>query len=160
MRSLVGELEYIGAEKLKLEQKLKDLSGSERYKSNVKLLLSVPSIGLLTAMVLLTELGDIKRFKRFDELCSYCGLSPNCHSSGEVEQVGGMSRRGNSFVKLVLIEYAWVAVRKDPALLLYYKDQLKVMKGAKAIIKVTRKLLSRIKYVLENKVEYEIGLVK
>ncbi len=88
-------------------------------------------------MVLLTELGDIKRFKRFDELCSYCGLSPNCHSSGEGEHVGGISRRGNSFVKLVLIECAWVAVRKDPALLAYYKDQLKVMKGTKAIIKVT-----------------------
>lgn len=55
-----------------------------------------------------------------------------------------MSRRGNSFIKHVLIESAWTAVRKDPALLMYYKEQLGRMKGSKAIVKVGRKLLSRI----------------
>jgi transposase len=44
--------------------------------------------------------------------------------------------------------------------LLYYKEQLKRMKAQKAIIKVTRKLLSRIRYVLMNKKEYELGIVK
>ena len=136
------------------------MSKTERYNTNAALLQTIPSIGLLTAMILLTEIGDINRFKRFDELCSYCGIVPNCHSSGESENTGGLSRRGNGTIKTVLIECAWVAIRKDPALLLYYKQQIVHMKGQKAIIKVTRKLLSRIRYVLMNQKEYVLGIIE
>ena len=111
-------------------------------------------------MILLTEIDDINRFKRLDELCSYCGIVPNCHSSGERESVGELSRRGNAIIKRILIECAWVAVKKDPALLLYYKQQIMHMKGQKAIIKVARKLLSRIRYVLMNQQEYVMGIIE
>jgi len=110
-------------------------------------------------MTLLTELGDIGRFRGVDELCSYCGIVPNCHNSGEAEHIGRLSRRGNATLKRILIECAWVAVRKDPALLLYYKQQITHMKGQKAIIKVTRKLLSRIRYVLLNQQPYVNGVI-
>lgn len=49
---------------------------------------------------------------------------------------------------------------KNPALLLYYKQQIKHMKGQKAIIKVARKLLSRIRYVLMNQKEYMMGIIE
>ena len=111
-------------------------------------------------MILLTELGNIKRFKRLDDLCSYCGIVPNCYNSGETERAGGLTRRGNATVKRVLIECAWVAIKKDPALLLYYKEQTLHMKAQKAIIKVARKLISRIRYVLLNQQKYELGIVK
>ena len=71
-----------------------------------------------------------------------------------------MSRRGNSLIKDALIECAWVAVRKDPALLLYYKKQLAQMSGQKAIIKITRKLLNRVRYVLMNQKEYVTGVIE
>lgn len=87
MGSLVRELECLNTEKVTLEKKLLELSGSDRYSKWVELLLKVPGVGLLTAMIILTEIGDIKRFKWFDELCSYCGFSPDCHSSGEEEHV-------------------------------------------------------------------------
>jgi transposase len=74
--------------------------------------------------------------------------------------VGGLSRRGKVIVKTLLIECSWAAIRKDPALLLYYKEQLSHMKAQKAIIKVVRKLLSRIRYVLMNEQEYILGIVK
>ncbi len=110
-------------------------------------------------MTILTELGNIKRFKKFDRLCSYCGLTPNCFSSGETERVAGLSRRGNPFIKTILIECAWMAIRKDPALLLYYKKLLPRMNGNKAIIKVARKLLNRIRYVLWHQKEYVKGVM-
>jgi len=160
MQTQITELVFLEEQKKKIDTAIKELSKTDRYNTNADLLQTIPSIGLLTAMILLTEIGDINRFKRFDELCSYCGIVPNCHSSGETESTGGLSRRGNSTIKTVLIECAWVAVKKDPALLLYYKQQIVHMKGQKAIIKVARKLLSRIRYVLMNQKEYVLGIIE
>lgn len=160
MQTQINELIFLGEQKKKIDIAIEELSKTDRYNANASLLQSIPSIGVLTAMIILTEIGDINRFKRFDELCSYCGIVPNCHSSGETENTGGLSRRGNGIIKTVLIECAWIAVRKDPALLLYYKQQIAHMKGQKAIIKVARKLLSRIRYVLMNKKEYVLGIIE
>jgi transposase len=160
MHAQLNEFNFLEDQKNQIDKAIKELSKTQRYSSNVRLLLTIPSIGLLTAMILLTEIGDISRFKRLDELCSYCGIIPNCHSSGESESVGGLSRRGNAIIKKILIECAWVAVKKDPALLLYYKQQIVHMKGQKAIIKVARKLLSRIRYVLMNQKEYVLGVIE
>jgi len=108
------------------------------------------SNGILTAMTFLTEIGDINRFKNIDHLCSYCGLAPDCHNSGQTERIMGITRRGNIILKTILIECSWMAIRKDPALLLYYKQLLPRMNGNKAIVKVARKLLNRIAYVMRH----------
>jgi transposase len=128
------------------------------FKKQVDLLLNVPSIGLNTALTFVSEIGYINRFKTLDQLCCYFGLIPNTHSSGETDKVGINTRRGNKFLKYKIIECAWVAIRKDPGLLMYYKNQTSKMNGNKAIIKVARKLLNRIKLVLTREVKYQVGL--
>lgn len=156
----VDELVFLTEKKKSLQTAIINLAAEDRYWDNVKLLKSVPSIGLLAAMTILTEVGDINRFAKLEHLCSYCGLTPDTHSSGENERVTGMSRRGNSTVKTILIECAWMAMRKDPAMLLFYKRLVPGMHANKAIIKVARKLLNRIRYVLKNKKEYVVGIVE
>ena len=156
----INELCFLEEQKKQVDKAIKELSVTERYKNNARLLQTIPSVGLLTTMILLTEIGDISRFKRLDELCSYCGLVPTSHDSGDTERTGGLSRRGNGLIKKVLIECAWTAAKKDPALLLYYKQQIVRMKGQKVIIKVARKLLSRIRYVLMNQKEYVLGVIE
>ena len=160
MQMQIDEFVFLQEKKKTVDAAIKELSRADRYNTNIKLLLTVPSVGLLTAITLLTEIGDIHRFERLGKLCSYCGIVPNCKDSGETERNGGLSRRGNSTLKKILIECAWVAVRKDPALLLYYKQQITHMQGQKAIIKVARKLLSRIRYVLINQKEYVKGIIE
>lgn len=160
LQGQISELIFMAERKRSTDTVIKDLSESARYQANAHLLQTIPAIGPMTAMILLTEIGDIHRFRRLDELCSYCGLTPDCHDSGDSEFVGPISRRGNVMAKEALIECAWVAVRKDPALLLYYKKQIGHMSGQKAIIKVTRKLLSRIRYVLMNQKEYVLGVIE
>lgn len=134
------------------------LSQEQRYKANLKLLLSVPGVGRLTAMILLTEIGDITRFTALDPLCAYLGLMPNVYASGEKEFVGDMTKRGNKHLRNYIIESSWVAVRKDPALGLKYHQLCSRMPGNKAIIRIARKLLNRIRYVLLKKEEYEFAL--
>lgn len=69
--------------------------GKEKYALQIKLLRSIPGIGMIRALTLITELGDCKRFRRFDQLCSYVGLIPNVYSSGETQHVDHLTNRKN-----------------------------------------------------------------
>ena len=60
----------------------------------------------------------------------------------------------------MLIESAWIAIRNDPALMLAFQELTKRMKATKAIVRIARKLLNRIRFVLKNKTAYEIAVVK
>ena len=145
---------------LKINRQLRALSKTELYAKLAELLLSVPGIGLIGTMKLLTEIGDIKRFKGIKRLAAYFGFIPSTNSSGEHERVGEMTNRGNKQLKKMLIEASWVAIRNDPALALKYEELRKTMRGTKAIIRIARKLLNRIRYVLINEEKYVIGMVE
>ena len=82
----------------------------------LRLLLSVPGIGIKTAIVLITEIEDMKRFGNFDRLCSFAGLAPGSRSSGAKEVTTGLTKRCSKRIKHVIIESAWIAMRRDPAL--------------------------------------------
>jgi transposase len=139
---------------------IRTLAKSEEYRQNVRLLKTVPGISTLTAMILLTELYDISRFKNFDKLCSYVGLIPDTDSSGDTDLKKGITSRRNAQLRGILIECCWVAVRKDPALLMSFNELSKKMPKNNAIIRIARKLLNRSRYVLKNKQEYVSAVVQ
>jgi transposase len=145
---------------LKLTRQIRELSKTPQYQENTNLLLSVPGIGLLTAMRLLTELETICRFTDFNHLCSYVGLVPSTNSSGDNDIVTGISSRKNPRLRVALIESAWVAIRNDPALLSCYQQLSKRISGNKAIIRIAKKLLRRIVFVLRTGQKYEKGIIK
>ncbi len=151
-----------------IRQQLKDIEVEIRkaakldlWAKQVQLLESIPGINYRSALVLLSEIGDMSRFKRLDTLCSYVGIVPNCHSSGDKDRTGRMTKRGNKILKTTIIESAWVAIRNDPALTQKYA-QLKArgLKASNAIVRIAKKLLNRIRYVLNKQQPYEIGLVQ
>lgn len=145
---------------LQTTKQIRELSKTETYKKNVALLQSVPGIGLITAMTLITELESIERFKNFNQLSSFVGLVPSTHSSGENEVIGEITPRGHNVLRTALIESAWIAARHDPALTLSYHQYCKRMEPNKAIIRIARKLLSRIRYVLKTENPYVCSVVK
>jgi transposase len=145
---------------LRLNRQIRELSSTNVYKENFDLLRSVPGIGPLTAMKLLTELESIDRFKSLDQLCSFVGFVPSTHSSGQNQVDTGITPRRNSPLRGALIESAWVAIRNDPALLACYQRHCKTMNGNKAIIRVAKRLLSRIMHVLRKQEPYEKCIVK
>lgn len=147
-------------ELLLVNRQIKELSMSPQYAHNYKLLLSIPGIGITTAMTILVQLGDIKRFKRLDDLCNYIGLVPKMYASGDRVVTGKMIKRGRKELKIMLIEASWEAIRKDPALMSVFNELSLRMNKNKAIIRIARKMLSRIRYVLANQEEYELAVVK
>lgn len=151
--------EAIRKELLVVTQQVRKLSSQPRYKENFDLLITVPGIGLITAMAFLAQVGDINRFRRLDELCHYVGLVPTMQGSGDKMAVGKMTKRGNKHLKTLLVEAAWVAVRADPAMMARFAELSKFMKKNKAIIRIAKKILNRIRYILKNHQGYEIGVV-
>lgn len=145
---------------LQVNKQVKALSISTEYADNYKLLISIPGIGITTAMTILVQIGDIKRFKRLDDLCNYIGLVPKMYASGDKVVTGKMIRRGRKELKIMMIEASWEAIRKDPALMAVFNELSLRMNKNKAIIRIARKLLSRIRFVLTNQVEYELGIVE
>lgn len=136
--------ETLRKELLLVNSQIKQLSGSERYIQNYNLLTTIPGIGIMAAMTILVQIGDIGRFKSLDELCNYIGLVPGMHSSGDRVQVGELINRGRKELRIILIEASWVAVRHDPALMAKFNELSKFMPKNKAIIRIARKMLSRI----------------
>lgn len=124
------------------------------------LLLTVPGIGFIMAVTLLSELYDIGRFKNFDQLAKFCGLVPSVRSSSDKEISSFLSRANHRKLRELIIEAAWVAARKDPVLSHCYKEFIKRMSKQEAIIKIARKLLSRIRYVWLNKKPYVTSVVE
>lgn len=147
-------------ELLHVNREVRELSRSDVYTKNFRLLISIPGIGLMTAMTILTQIGDISRFKRLDELCNYVGLVPKMYGSGDKMQTGKMIKRGRKELKIMLIEASWQAIRNDPALMAKFNELAQRMNKNKAIIRIARKLLSRIRYVLTHQQEYVLGVVE
>jgi transposase len=152
--SFIHQSKNLRATVLDLTKQIQKLSQSEHYQNNVKLLRSLPGIGVLTAMIILTELETIMRFSNLDKLCCYIGLVPSTNSSGEKQVTGDITSRGHSVLRNAIIESAWVAVRHDPVLLKSHNDYCKRMEPNESIVRIAKKLLSRIMFVLKNKQPY------
>ncbi len=125
-----------------------------RHAQTLRFLLTIPGIGFITAITLISELVDIGRFPSLNELCAIVGLAPSTSSSGERDAVRGLSRRKNHYLKHLIIESAWLAVRKDPAMLASYQSLTRRMRPTRAIIRSARKLLNRVRFVWRNQQPY------
>lgn len=153
---LIGELQR--KELLSVNRQVRSLSQTDAYRSNYNLLISIPGIGFLTAMTFLVQIGDIRRFERLDDLCDYIGLVPMMHGSGDKMNTGKLINRGRKELKVMIIEAAWEAVRLDPALMARFNELVRRMNKNKAIIRIARKLVSRMRYVLMTQEPYKLGI--
>jgi transposase len=160
LNALLRENNHLRESLLHITKQIRNLSQTEAYKVQFELLRSVPGIGLLTALIILTEIESMDRFESLDKLCGFVGLVPSTHSSGEKEIIGEITPRGHGVLRSAIIESAWVAARIDPALNKSYHEYCKRMEANKAIVRIARKLLSRIRYVLKNNEPYVCSLVK
>ena len=160
LQAHLEELRHLRQILISLNRAIVLLSREEAYRESVRRLKTVPGISTLTAMILLTELGTLSRFATLDQLASYVGLIPDTKASGESERIGGLTFRRNAQLRAVLIEAAWVAVRKDPVLLLAFNEYARRKKKTVAIVKIARKLLNRIRFVLKNQQDYVPAVVQ
>ena len=157
---LLEQYEMIYRHFLKVSIEVRKLHKLPKYKADAKRLRSIPGIGPLTSVQLLIEIEDINRFQNFNHFNGYLGLKPMVHSSGEKDHKGYMTYRSHHALRSSLVECAWTAVQRDPVMLQCYEELLKRHTKKRAIIKIARKLASRVYRVLKEKEDYELGLIK
>ena len=157
---LLDQYEMIYRHFLKVSIDVRKLHKLPKYKEDAKRLRGIPGIGPLTSVQLLIDIEDINRFRNFNHFNGYLGLKPMVHSSGENDRKGYMTYRANHALRSSLVECAWTAVQRDPVMLSCYEDLITKHTKKRAIVKIARKLASRIYRVLITKEAYEIGVVK
>ncbi|MBW1712820.1 MAG: IS110 family transposase, partial [Deltaproteobacteria bacterium] len=136
-----------------LEREIKKMAtGDER----ARLLMTLPGVGVVVALTILAEVGEISRFKGHRQLASYAGLIPSSRSSAGVVRHGRMSKRGSTWLRDALIEAAHTVARlKGRRLNVYFRRQA-VKKGYKmAVVATARRLLTFAYYVLRDGRPYQ-----
>jgi len=145
---MISQMEFLRKELLSISNAIRKMVREQRYKTNYYLLCTIPGTGPLTAASILVEIGDVKCFDTFYHLNSFVGLLPMEHSSGQSENKLCLTVRKHRQLRSDRVESAWTPRRTDPAMALYFQEQVK-RKGPKiVIIKIARMLLNRIRFVL------------
>ena len=90
-----------------LDAQLAEFGGQGRYREPVAWLRCFRGIDTVTAVCLVAELHDFRRFPSARHLMSYVGLVPSECSSGDRERRGGITKAGNRHVRRLLVEAAW-----------------------------------------------------
>lgn len=116
----------------------RSLDGDEK----AELLLTMPGVGLSTAMAFLAYVGDGSRFSNAHQVSNFVGMTPRVYASGETTRMGGITKRGCTAIRTVLIQAAWAAVhaRENP-FKRKYMDLVDKKGKKRAIVAVARRML-------------------
>ncbi len=125
------------------------------HDEDVRLLLSMTGIGVYTALLIKSEIGDIQRFPNYKRLVSWAGLAPSLHQSGNVRFHGGITKQGSKTLRWAMVECARIAVRFDERMGSFY-ERVKHRRGdQKAIVAVACKMLKIVWFMLTRREPYE-----
>ncbi len=100
-------IDHTEARLLELDARLKELAEQEPYREPVGWLRCFRGIDTLTAMLILAELHDFRRFSSARALMAFLGLVPSENSSGEKHRRGRITKMGNALVRRILVEASW-----------------------------------------------------
>jgi transposase len=100
-------IDHLEARLIELDTRLTEIAHTEPYRDPVGWLRCFRGIDTLTAIMILAELHDFRRFQTPRALMAYVGLVPGEDSSGEKQRRGRITRTGNALVRRLLVETAW-----------------------------------------------------
>src|SRR5271165_4548618 len=147
------------AQRLALTKKIKAFvaKAPQREKEARAILKTAPGVGFVTAEVILSELGDISRFRNAKAVSAYAGLAPVVRQSGGKKSKDlKITKEGSGLLRWALVESAWRLVGSSPKWSAMF-GRLKQRKGSKrAIVAVARKLLCVLYAMLRTSTPYKI----
>jgi len=132
--------------------KVKQLAEEDR---DSLLLMTIPGMGYYSALLTKSEIGDIKRFRSAKQLCSYAGLVPSTHASGNTCFHGHITKQGSRWLRWILVEAAIHAVKRPGILRRFYFKIERKKGGQIAKVATARKLLEWIYHILRDGRTYQ-----
>lgn len=147
LRTLLRQMEHLEEEINFLNREVEVLSDKERYRRSCAALCKENGVGVLTAMVFLTEMGELSRFSNRKQIGAYLGLVPSSGESGENDdRKGHITHHGNARVRKALCQAAWSRVRSDANEKEIYRKIVKKNPKHKkiAVVAIMRRLAVRL----------------
>jgi len=154
MESFLSIIDELTAQIEELEEMIEETAASLEA---TQLLMTIPGVSFYSSLLITSEIGEIERFDRAEEVVSYAGLNPVVRESGDSRTEGGISKRGSGDLRWILVQCVQTAVHRcnDPYLERFYA-RLKERKNHQiAIVATARKLLVSIFHMLQRKEVYD-----
>lgn len=150
-RSLEGQI-------LELGQRLKAFAAeapAREAEARAKLR-TIPGVGAVTVDVVISELGDVSRFRSSKAVCAYAGLVPAVRQSAGKGKDLGITKEGSPLLRWALVEAAWRVIRQGASWRRIYEGIKKRAGGKKAIVAVARRLLVVMTAMLRDGTNYNL----
>lgn len=166
--SSINILKALESEINNILEEIELLINSDNYpkqiKANIELVDSIPGVGLLTAVTLIAEIGDIEGFLKPKHLVAFFGIDSSVNSSGKFQgDQNKMSKRGTRIGRRALYAIALASIRRNrngeainSVLLDYYEINLNGKKPKVALGAIMHKIINYIFAVLRNQTPFEL----
>jgi transposase len=122
--------------------------------ARARLLMTQPGVGPITSLAFVLTMGDVSRFPRGKQVASYLGLIPREYSSGGHQRLGSISKQGNSFLRMLLVEAAQSVVRYDESFRNEYLHRCHGKPKGVAKVAAARKLAIRLYWMLRSNTKH------
>jgi transposase len=133
-----------------VDQQIQILSQTEVYRDRVRQLCAFKGIQTLTAMIILAEIVDFRRFASAEAFMSFLGLVPSDYSSGQSERRGSITKDGNCHVRKALVESAWHYRHGILSKRLKERQSLAPLPAVRHANKALRRLNKRFHYLVNK----------
>lgn len=158
--SFLEDLHYSRRKLLEVHRHIKlFLKDHPEVQKNLNLVRTIPGIGFVTGSYLIARMGSPENLKKQEELGSFVGVVPREHSTGDSVHRGPITRTGDPILRWLLVESAWISIRKDTELRQTYeriRSKNAGPKGAKiAIVAIARRLTHRVYRILKDQRPYK-----
>lgn len=147
-RAVDDYLELIDAIDAKLERVSAEIDARAQADPQAMLLCTIAGIGHYSALLILSETGDISRFPGPKPLCSYAGLVPSLHASGGRSQYGRITKEGSPWLRWALCEAAQRAGQQSGPIGRFYRGIARRRGKGIAKVATARYLLTIIYHML------------
>jgi transposase len=136
----------------------RELAGQALSSQEIRRLMTVPGVSLISAATFVAVVGDVTRFATQKKLVSYLGLDPKVRQSGETPaRHGRISKQGSPEARHMLCEAAWIVVRSPGPLRAFY-ERVRARRGAQiALVATARKLSVVFWHMLMREEDYAFG---
>jgi transposase len=159
IKQLWSEYEEHHARLLAVTKKIKAFAAKapKREAEARQIIKTAPGVGMVTAEVLLSELGDVSRFPNAKKICAYAGLVPAVRQSGGKKSKDlHITKEGSGLLRWALVESAWRLVHTSPRWTAFFARLRKRSGSKRAIVAVARKLLCVLYAMLKTSTPYKV----
>ena len=155
VKSYLRLIDALNSEILEASTVIEQRAGSNE---DANLLMTIPGVSFYSALLIVSEIGEIGRFEDSSSLVGYAGLAPSTHSSGGRTYHGPITKTGSRYLRWILGQCARVHIRFEPdgTVAQFYARIARKKGDQKAIVAASAKLLKIVYWVLKERRAYHI----